>query len=91
MNTNINTVWENVVKYQGETFFTKSGKPFTYVVKNEHIYVNEVKSATINKANIAKALLMENPSPQKIRDSKIWAQSCVYGIITDNRIKNPAN
>ena len=91
MNTNINNVWANIVKHRGKTFWQKNGKPFTYVVKNNYIIVNEIKSANISKANIEKALLIQNPSPKKIRDSKIWAQSCVYGIITDNRIKNTIN
>ena len=85
---NINVVWSNIVKYENETFTTKTGKNFVYVVYGEYILVNDDKRRKITKDNIEKALLIKNPTPQKIAQEGIWANSYIYGIITDNRIKS---
>ena len=86
MNTNINNVWANIVKHQGEKFHIKGGASFTYVVKKDYIIVNEIKGGNIPKKHIEKALSIKNPTPGKFSTNNIWSPSYVYGLITDKRI-----
>lgn len=84
---NINTIWANILRNENEIFRTVKGISYTYVVKNDFILINNDRKRLIKKEKIAKALLIENPSPSKIKSEGIWGPSYVYGIITDNRIK----
>ena len=86
---NIDTVWANICECEGETFFTTSRKkPYTYVVKDNYILVNNDIRRKITKVAIEKALTLINPTPAKIQKEKIWGPSYVCGIITDSRIKS---
>ena len=83
----IDRVWGNICKSEGETFFTISRKtPYTYVVKDNYILVNNDIRRKITKAALEKALTLINPTPSKIQKEKIWGPSYVCGIITDIRI-----
>ena len=81
----IDKVWANICKHEGETFYTqKRKKPFTYVVKDNYIVINnDARRGRITIENIEKSLLIANPIPAKIGG---WAPSYVCGIITDSRI-----
>ncbi len=86
-NNKIDKVWENICKCEGETFFTISRKtPYTYVVKDNYILVNNDIRRKITKAALEKALTLINPTPSKIQKENIWGPSYVCGIITDIRI-----
>ena len=86
---NIDKVWANICECEGETFFTTSRKkPYTYVVKDNYILVNNDIRRKITKAAIEKALTLINPTPSKIQKENIWGPSYVCGIITDSRIKS---
>ena len=82
---NIDTVWANICKHEGETFFTQKRKaPFTYVIKDDYIVINNnTKRGRITKEMLESALSIENPIPSKIGG---WAPSYICGIITDYRI-----
>ena len=88
MNKNINTVWANIVKHQGEIFRIKNGTSFTYIIENNYVIVSGIKGGNIPKNHIEKALCIENPTPGKLSTNNIWSPSYVYGIITDDRIIN---
>ena len=90
MYKNIDTVWANIITHQNENFFTIKGKSYTYTVKDNYLLVNNDKRRRITKCALAKAILINNPTPSKIEAEGIWGPSYVYGIITDNRIKNTA-
>ena len=32
-------VWDNIQKHEGKTFSTKTGIKFSYLIKNERIYI----------------------------------------------------
>ena len=76
----------NIIKNENEIFRTIKGIPYTYIVKNDFILINNDKKRRITKDAVAQALLIENPSPSKLNSAGIWGPSYVYGIITDNRI-----
>ena len=84
---NINSVWNNICKCEGETFITKARKKsYTYTVINDYILINNDKRRKISKAALEKALTINDPTPSKIQRENIWGQSYVCGIITDSRI-----
>ena len=85
---NIEIVWKNIQLCEGETFLTVARKePYTYVIKNDCLLVNNDSKKSISKEALKKALSIENPTRSKIEDEGIWGPSYVYGIITDKRIK----
>ena len=88
MLTDINLIWSKIIKHQRENFYTIRGKLYTYIVEDDNIIIPHVKNGRIPKNNIEKALAVKNPSPQKIGLAGVWGPSYVYGIITDDRIKN---
>lgn len=87
---NINIIWANILRNENEIFRTVTGKSYTYIVKNDFILINNDRRRRITREEIARTLLIENPSPSKIKSEGIWGPSYVYGIITDNRIKTQA-
>ena len=91
MKTTINIVWDNIVKNENEVFHTIRGVPYTYVVKENFVLINNDRKRKITKDAVGKALNIENPTPSKIESEGIWGPSYVYGIITDNRILNSGN
>ena len=84
---NINKIWANICKCEGELFYTVRKKEYTYVVKDNYILVNNDSRRRITKESLTKALEIQNPTCSKIGKAGIWAPSYIYGIITDRRIK----
>ena len=83
---NIDHVWANICKHEGEVFHTVRNIEYTYVVKDNCILINNDVRRKIKKVAIEKALSIENPTPYKIQMANIWGPSYIYGIITDSRI-----
>ena len=81
---NMEKVWNNIRKHGGEVFYTITNIEYNYVVKDNHILINNDPRRKITKRTLAKALEIENPTPSKIN---MRCQSYIYGIITDSRIK----
>lgn len=79
----IDRVWNNILKHEGEAFYTITKIEYRYVVKDNYILVNDDPRRRITKANLEKALEIVNPTPSKIN---LRGQSYIYGIITDSRI-----
>ena len=81
----IDKVWENIRKHEGETFYTQKRKiPFTYMVKDNYIVINNnARRGRITREKLEEALLIVNPIPSKIGG---WAPSYICSIITDSRI-----
>ena len=84
---NIETIWNKIKFYEGETFRAVRGIEYTYVVNEDYILINDDKKRRITKDSIKIALTISNPSPAKIQREGLWEPSYVYGIITDNRIQ----
>ncbi|MBR5307407.1 MAG: hypothetical protein IKU43_01435 [Clostridia bacterium] len=87
----IDTVWNNIIKYEGEPFETIRKKSYTYTVGNDFILINNDKRRKIKKEKISLALRLDNLSPSQIQANGIWGPSYVYGIITDSRIISEAH
>ena len=84
---NIDKVWANICKHEGEVFYTARNVEYTYVVMDSYILINNDSRRKITKTNLEKALGIQNPTCSKIGRAGIWGPSYIYGIITDSRIK----
>ena len=80
---NIEKVWGNICKHEGEVFYTITNIEYNYIVKDNYILINNDPRRKILKATLAKAMEIKNPIPSKIN---MRCQSYIYGIITDCRI-----
>ena len=80
---NIEKVWVNICKHEGEAFYTITNIEYTYVVKDNYMLINNDSRRKITKSNLERALKSENPTPSKIN---LRGQSYIWGIITDSRI-----
>ena len=83
----IDRVWANICKHEGDVFHTVRNIAYTYVVKDNYILINNDSRRKITKTNLSKALEIQNPTSSKIGNAGIWGPSYIYGIITDSRIK----
>lgn len=82
---NIETIWKRIKMYEGETFYTKTGCPYTYHVRN-HIMVLENTNRNIPIGDFEKALAVANPGVVEFQRMNLQGPSYIYGIITDYRI-----
>ncbi len=85
---NIEIIWNNIKKHEGETFHTITGIEYEYVIYNDFLLINNLKSRRITKNIIAKAMRIANPTPRKIALEGCRGPSYIYGIITDKRINS---
>ena len=84
---NIEFIWNKIKQCEGEVFYTVKGIPYKYVVYDDFILINDLKSRKITKNIIEKGMQIEAPTPKKIELSGCRAQSYIYGIIIDERVK----
>lgn len=83
---NIEIIWSNICRHEGELFYTIKNKEYDYVVKENYILVKNDSRKKITKFNFEKALKINNPTWAKVENEGIWGPSYVLGIITDKRI-----
>ena len=87
MLNNLEQVWNRICQHEGEIFQTTARKkPFTYIVKEQYILINNDTRRRITKNAIQKALGIANPTPSRLQTAKIWGPSYVCGILADHRI-----
>lgn len=79
-------IWKNILKHQGETFYTKTKIAFTYSLhKNGNIYIDTVKSLPLTPKNFGKAI--EIGKRDRLAEYEgIVAISHIYAILNDSRI-----
>ncbi|MGM9598488.1 MAG: hypothetical protein ACI3VY_01075 [Faecousia sp.] len=83
---NIETIWNNIKRHEGDIFHTIKGKPYTYRVHSDCIIVVNIKGAKIKKDCFERAIMIGTPTPTKIGKIGCWGPSYIYGTITDERI-----
>ena len=81
---NINAVWTNICKHEGDVFYTVKNKEYTYAVKDNYIIVSIPSRTKITKSYFERALELNVSKPSEIN---LRGHSYIYGIITDSRIK----
>ena len=79
-------VWDNIQKHEGEIFRTKTGIKFSYLIKNERIYiVGYEKTKHIKKEDLEK--IINNPELNDAQwNKKIYASYYACAILSDERI-----
>lgn len=82
---NIELIWKRIESFSGEVFYTKTGKPYTYHVKNQ-LVVLENTNQNIHMSCFEKALSVSNPCVAEFNKLNLRGASYIYGIITDPRI-----
>ena len=76
-------VWKNILLHAGETFYTKTGKPFTYHLRNDYI-VLENTNRTIPRKQVEEALLIKS---DVVTDyNRFQGYAYLFGLIHDSRI-----
>ena len=83
----IETVWARIIEHSGEVFYTKRGIPYTYHIRN-HQLILENTNRNIPYSNFETALTVVNPNIVKFEHLNLQGPSYIYGIITDDRIRN---
>ena len=82
----IDKIWNNIIKYQGEQFFTTvKKKPFSYIVNGNSIVLQNT-NRIIPRSNVERALEINSPTVSKFVGMNLQGPSYLLAIITDNRI-----
>lgn len=84
---NVDYIWKNIKRHSGETFKTVTGIPYDFHVDGEYIRLHNT-NWSIPKKDVENALLVKEPTVSKFKKAGFQGPSYLYGIITDNRIKN---
>ena len=58
----IDKVWANICKYEGDVFYTKNHLQYTYIVKDNYVIINIPSKTKITK-NYLRRLKGENIEP----------------------------
>lgn len=82
---NIERIWKNIRTHEGQVFYTKTRKPFTYRTTGRLVILQNT-NRNIPIGDFAKALNVTNPSVVKFQQMNLQGPSYLYGIISDSRI-----
>ena len=84
---NIDCIWENIKQHSGKLFKTAKGIPYDFHVEGDYIKLHNT-NRSIPKKDVENALSIKEPTVSKFQKAGFQGPSYLYGIITDNRIKN---
>ena len=79
----MDAIWNRIIKFEGQTFYTKTGRPFSYRVKNESIVLNNT-NRTIARKQIEEASLVGSDTVTAYQ--QFQGPSYIYGLLHDSRI-----
>ncbi|SFO29821.1 hypothetical protein SAMN04487831_11738 [Pseudobutyrivibrio sp. UC1225] len=84
----VNRAWSNVIKHEGEKFYTTRGLEFTYEVSSEPDGFKASRTDYfLSRRNFEKAFsLLPIKDTKTLGDNGIRGQSYVYALLTDSRI-----
>lgn len=84
----IDSIWKQILRHEGELFYTATGLAFTYIVINEYT-IQPFREGNgrwpLNKKLFEKALEFKSISSTEF-NKKIVGSSYVRGILLDSRI-----
>ncbi len=79
-------MWSKIIDHAGETFYTKTGLPFTYqIIRN--CVVPDRTGYPLAKSNFEKASKIESLTGPGQISNLVRGSAYVYAIITDERVK----
>lgn len=77
------SVWQTIKNHSGDTFYTKTGIPFSYHIRNEYV-VLENTNRSIPRKQIEEAITVQS---DKVTDyNKYQGYAYLFGLIHDPRI-----
>lgn len=82
---NKDTVWDRIVRYSGETFHQKLGKPFTYEASGRTLRLHTT-NRMISRSAMDNAL-DRVPFASTTDCQGLQAPSYIFGILMDPRIR----
>ena len=88
---NIDSIWNNILRHEGEVFFTARGLEFTYEVINETTirpFRDGESRWDLSKNLFEKALKFNGDYSSKEFNNTIIGSSYVRGLLEDRRIIN---
>lgn len=80
------TIWENIVHYSGQTFYTKSGLPFTYQILKNSVITSRT-SYPLSRDQFEKAAKIPHLTGPGQINHLVRGPAYVYAILTDFRIR----
>lgn len=81
-----NLIWTNILKHEGEQFYTVTGKPCCYKISGNQIILQNTKRI-IPRSNIERALEVVNPTVSELEKINLQGPSYIMAIISDSRIR----
>ena len=76
-------IWNTILNHAGETFYTKTGVPFTYHIRNDYIII-ENTNRTIPRQQVEEAVTIKS---YKTTDyNKFQGYPYLFGLLHDSRI-----
>ncbi|MBO8138246.1 MAG: hypothetical protein H0Z40_08945 [Desulfotomaculum sp.] len=79
-----NKVWNRILSNEGETFRTKTGKEFTYIVVKDCLIPSRTDQK-ITKADIKKAYKLIPFNGPGVINNTVRGPSYIWAILHDNR------
>jgi hypothetical protein len=79
-------IWTNILKHEGEQFYTITGRPCSYKISGNQIVLLNT-NRNIPRSNIERALAVVNPTVSKFESMNLQGPSYIMAIITDPRIR----
>lgn len=76
--------WDVITEHQGETFYTKSGLPFTYQVLGKELFADR-RERSINQQTFEKALMRMIEHPDEVRGPKalkLFGAPYIWAVLT---------
>jgi len=78
-------IWRRILRHEGETFYTKTGLPFTYTIRGNSLITNRTRYP-LHKSNFETAYkLIPIDGPGKI-NRIVRGPAYVWAILHDPRI-----
>lgn len=65
----LENLWDVIISYQGETFYTKKMLPFTYIIKGGEMFTDR-RERSITKSTFETAYIKIKTNPKKITGPK---------------------
>ncbi|MBR7010124.1 MAG: hypothetical protein IKI02_04330 [Oscillospiraceae bacterium] len=79
----VKKVWLRIKQAEGQTFYTKTGIPFTYHIRNDYIIL-ENTNRSIPRKQVEEAISIQS---DKVTDyNKYQGYAYLYGLLHDARI-----
>lgn len=78
------TIWEQIVSRQGNTFYTKKGLPFTYYIKGGELFASR-RERSITRSTFEKACRKFQEHPEEMTGPKklnVYGAPYVWAILT---------